>query len=57
MRLLLSAVGVWLGFMAIIGGWCWVFSRRRRRSTVVDSPVSPRWLNEHAYERDHGDEP
>lgn len=53
MRLLLTAVGVWLGVMAILGGGCWVFSRRRRRPNVQD--VSPRWLNEHAYERDHGD--
>jgi LPXTG-motif cell wall-anchored protein len=57
MRLLVTAVGVWLGFMAIIGGWCWVFSRRRRRrSNVSDSPVSPRWLNENVYRKD-GDRP
>lgn len=55
MRLLVTAVGVWLGFMAIIGGWCWVFSRRRRPN-VHDSPVSPRWLNENVYKRS-GDEP
>lgn len=54
--LLVTAVGVWLGFMAIIGGWCWVFSRRRRRASVHDATVSPRWLNQNAYDT-KGDEP
>jgi hypothetical protein len=37
-----------------LGRW-FAHWRRRRRLLNHDDPVSPHWLNEHAYDKDHGD--
>ena len=47
MRLLVIAVGFWIGLLGTLAIAGWLVRRWRRRPNLDDGPVSRRWLDNH----------